>query len=133
MFERSRIGGEIYKLGDSLSAAGSPVNNRRVKVLYHSFLDQAARDMKINKLKLDQATIAFIIEIGNTYVRKGVIEELYDRDREACVSLINLYLGAYLKMCSNSSYFKRAEELFDQSVFDKIQNPFGESANNARV
>jgi hypothetical protein len=95
-----------------------------VKVLYHPFLDQAAVDMKRSGLKLDQAAISFIIAIGNTYVRKGLIEELYTRDREACVGLINLYLGAYLIMCSNSSYFKRAEELFDQNVFDKIQNPF---------
>jgi hypothetical protein len=121
MFEATRIGAFILRLSDSITAQGSPVDKRVRRLFDEPFMSVAVRDMKQCRLSPDQATVAMIISLMNTFQNNAVLKKLFDDEYELFISFVRLYQGACHLMWNDPERFTRAASLFDQSVFKSLE------------
>lgn len=121
MFEATRIGAFILRLSEGLTREGSPVDKRVRRLFDDPFMSVAVRDMKRCKLSPDQAAVAMIINLMNTFQKNGVVKKLFDEEYELFISFVRLYQGACLLMWEHPERFARASSLFDQNVFESLE------------
>ena len=101
---------------------GEPVDRKHVRGLFDPFMGPAVRDMRRLNLKSDQAAVAMIFNVMNTFQKNDVLKKLYGERYDLFISLVRLYNAAYLLMSERPEYFNRAAMLFDSQVFTSLDD-----------
>ena len=120
MFERAKIGGHIYNMADALTRDGAPVD-RRVIEMFNPFMDVAVKYMKLEKLQADQAAIAMIINLANTFVKDGLMQKIFDERYDMFISFLRLFHAACLVLDQHDDRYRRARALYDADVFRALE------------
>ena len=107
-------------MADALTREGAPVD-RRVIEMFNPFMGIAVKYTKVEKLKPDQAAIAMIINVANTFHKGGALRKIYDDRYDMFISFLRLYHAACLVLDEPDDRYRRARLLYDAAVFRALE------------